>query len=112
MEKFKKMASSSESFLKEQVDKLLKENKILKHRIELAERESQSLKKSLYDISLKYNLALNQSGVHLNSIFLVYKDEIESTSEGSNEVYELGNSPVDDSFLAKVKRSFEQGENI
>ena len=53
---------------KTSVDNLAKENKQLKKKLEKIKRENRDLKKSVYDLSVRYNLSLQQAG-HLHKPF-------------------------------------------
>eukprot|EP00743_Colponemidia_sp_Colp-15_P005563 GILK01005984.1.p1 GENE.GILK01005984.1~~GILK01005984.1.p1 ORF type:complete len:508 (-),score=66.16 GILK01005984.1:60-1514(-) len=54
--------TSSETFYKNNLEILTKQNKDLKHKLDKTERENKSLKKSLYEMSVRYNLLLQPSG--------------------------------------------------
>jgi len=51
--------SGSNSFVREQYDKLLKESKILKQKVETLEKENIALKNSLYNLSATYSVNNN-----------------------------------------------------
>ncbi|KXS19936.1 WD40 repeat-like protein [Gonapodya prolifera JEL478] len=51
-------SSGSEAYLREQIDKLFKENKTLRHKYDLLERENEALKQSLFDLTMRYNVEL------------------------------------------------------
>ncbi|RUP43278.1 hypothetical protein BC936DRAFT_137396, partial [Jimgerdemannia flammicorona] len=53
-------ASSSE---RDQIEKLLKEAKQLKQKVDTLEKENIALKKSIYDLSARYAAAFQQGGV-------------------------------------------------
>lgn len=50
-----------DAHLRDQVDSAFRETKYLKLRVEVLERENQALKKSVYDLSIKLNLALSMA---------------------------------------------------
>lgn len=50
-----------EAVSKTSVDNLAKENKQLKKKLEKIKRENRDLKKSVYDLSVRYNLSLQQA---------------------------------------------------
>jgi COMPASS component SWD3 len=50
---------SSDSYQRDQMEKLLKESKILKQRVETLEKENLALKKSIYDLSARFSTALH-----------------------------------------------------
>ncbi|KAG4086632.1 WD40 repeat-like protein [Neocallimastix lanati (nom. inval.)] len=53
--------SGSNSFVREQYDKLLKESKILKQKVETLEKENIALKNSLYNLSATYSISNNSN---------------------------------------------------
>ncbi|KAI9209632.1 WD40-repeat-containing domain protein [Polychytrium aggregatum] len=96
------------SFLREQQEKVNKEARVLKQRVEILEKENAALKKSLYDLSAKYNLyALKAQPFTLD--FLVAEtgigDLFESTTaaaSGADEVY----APTTIRDVSKDSRQF------
>ncbi|KAI9146104.1 WD40-repeat-containing domain protein [Paraphysoderma sedebokerense] len=46
--------TGSESYLRDQVDKLFKESKSLKQKVDILEKENMALKKSVYELSARY----------------------------------------------------------
>lgn len=49
-------SSGNDSYLRDQMEKLFKESKYLKQKVELLERENIALKKSLFELSARYNM--------------------------------------------------------
>jgi len=51
----KTLPISSDAYLRDQMEKLTKDSKSLKSKVELLEKENIALKKSLYELSTRYN---------------------------------------------------------
>ena len=85
---------ASETYLKDQVDRALKEVKILKQRVDVLEKENMSLKKSLYEISTRYFV----NSQHKKTPLLVDSIDEEANnipSDVLNEVSVLNNEGPD-----------------
>ncbi len=59
---FKKLSNNvgSEAYYKNQMENITKENKLLKYKLDVLERENKDLKKSIYDLSVRYDMLLYQ----------------------------------------------------
>lgn len=80
----KKVTSSSDSYYKNQLETLSKENKLLKNKLDTLERENKDLKKSIYDLSVRYDGILHQLGKATSpfNIDSIYEgSEIDASSE-------------------------------
>lgn len=61
---FKKSAANvgSDAYYKNQMETITKENKLLKYKLDVLERENKDLKKSIYDLSVRYDMMMHQMG--------------------------------------------------
>eukprot|EP01114_Cavostelium_apophysatum_P020950 TRINITY_DN7171_c0_g1_i1.p1 TRINITY_DN7171_c0_g1~~TRINITY_DN7171_c0_g1_i1.p1 ORF type:complete len:525 (-),score=115.98 TRINITY_DN7171_c0_g1_i1:236-1810(-) len=75
---------SSEAYYKSQVEKLSKDNKLLKQKLDGMEKENRNLKKSLYELTVRYDLVCQEKQAkpfNLDNIEEVEMDETDT--EGS-----------------------------
>lgn len=59
---FKKANAGSDAYYKNQMENITKENKLLKYKLDVLERENKDLKKSIYDLSVRYDMLMHQIG--------------------------------------------------
>lgn len=60
---FKKTINAgSDAYYKNQMENITKENKLLKYKLDVLERENKDLKKSIYDLSVRYDMLMHQIG--------------------------------------------------
>lgn len=61
---FKKSVANvgSDAYYKNQMETITKENKLLKYKLDVLERENKDLKKSIYDLSVRYDMLMSQTG--------------------------------------------------
>lgn len=83
--------SGSNSFVREQYDKLLKESKILKQKVETLEKENIALKNSLYNLSATYSINNNIKKHPFVFNFEFDKNENEELTETSQTELEQDN---------------------
>jgi hypothetical protein len=75
---FKKANAGSDAYYKNQMENITKENKLLKYKLDVLERENKDLKKSIYDLSVRYDMLMHQIGktakqpFNIDSIFENY----------------------------------------
>jgi hypothetical protein len=75
---FKKPVNAgSDAYYKNQMESITKENKLLKYKLDVLERENKDLKKSIYDLSVRYDMLMHQIGktakpFNIDSIFENY----------------------------------------
>eukprot|EP00026_Physarum_polycephalum_P006216 Phypoly_transcript_06258.p1 GENE.Phypoly_transcript_06258~~Phypoly_transcript_06258.p1 ORF type:complete len:508 (+),score=83.16 Phypoly_transcript_06258:139-1662(+) len=75
---FKKTINAgSDAYYKNQMENITKENKLLKYKLDVLERENKDLKKSIYDLSVRYDMLMHQMGktakpFNIESIFENY----------------------------------------
>lgn len=67
---------TSSSDRDQQLEKLLKENKQLKQKVDTLEKENITLKKSIYDLSTHYASAISQGGLKYPSLPYVLDPEV------------------------------------
>nr|CAG8511062.1 8571_t:CDS:10 [Entrophospora candida] len=73
------------SLERENSDKLLKENKVLKQKVDALEKENKLLKKSIYDLSVKYTTV----GYHQKIGHFTIFDQDEPVQDGGKEIKEI-----------------------
>ncbi|KAI8048748.1 WD40-repeat-containing domain protein [Gilbertella persicaria] len=78
----------------QQVEKLLKEVKQLKQKVDILDKENSALKKSIYDLSARYAASISQGGLPYRTGPFVIDNEISATGKAqemiSKAVQEVG----------------------
>ncbi len=67
-------------------DKLIRENKALKQKVDALEKENMSLKKSIYDLSVKFSSSLQQRATGPFVIDLEESEVVPQDSGGGKEI--------------------------
>lgn len=70
----------------QQVEKLLKEVKQLKQKVDILDKENIALKKSIYDLSARYAASISQSGLSYKPGPFVIDNEVSTTPGKAQEV--------------------------
>ncbi len=76
---------------RDQLEKLLKETKQLKQKVDVLEKENMLLKKSIYDLSVKYSVAHHQK-LSPFAIEESAQDNVRSAVTGTSKEINLENS--------------------
>jgi len=97
--------SGSNSFVREQYDKLLKESKILKQKVETLEKENIALKNSLYNLSATYSV--NNNNKKHPFIFNFENDKPENEELTETTQTELEQENVKDNLHFSVKHKLK-----
>lgn len=87
--------SAPESYYKNQIEKLSKENKQLKHKLDSLEKENKQLKKSLFQLSLKFDAISVSKGDYFNIDSSVQSSVLEEQSSSSSSPTDTPNSRND-----------------
>ena len=78
----------------QQVEKLLKEVKQLKQKVDILDKENSALKKSIYDLSARYAASISQGGLPYRTGPFVIDNEMATTGKAqemiSKAVQEVG----------------------
>jgi len=95
--------SGSNSFVREQYDKLLKESKILKQKVETLEKENIALKNSLYNLSATYSVNNGNKKHPFVFNFENDKSENEELTETQTEIEQEDVNNIHFSIKHKLK---------
>ncbi|KAH8548820.1 WD40-repeat-containing domain protein [Umbelopsis sp. PMI_123] len=106
---------TSSSDRDQQLEKLLKENKQLKQKVDTLEKENITLKKSIYDLSTHYASAISQGGLQYPSLPYVLDPEVSAQdviTKGQDlinkAVHEAAGSTVDGApSFTRESKTFE-----
>jgi COMPASS component SWD3 len=101
---------TSSSDRDQQLEKLLKENKQLKQKVDTLEKENITLKKSIYDLSTHYASAISQGGLQYPSLPYVLDPEVSAQdviTKGQDlinkAVHEAAGGTVDGGMLTDLQ---------
>ena len=70
----------------QQVEKLLKEVKQLKQKVDILDKENIALKKSIYDLSARYAASISQGGIPYRAAPFVIDNEVATTGKAQEMI--------------------------